>query len=222
MCHGFTMNKVEILAGIRTHAIWRGMISRCSLPKAAGYKHYGGRGICFCERWKVFENFLDDMGLPKDGESLDRIDPNGNYEPGNCRWADNFVQSNNRRNNRRVTFNGETLTLAEWARKLNIPRNTIVRRYNKGRPPHEILHKGELPGDIETARRAMVAIRRTRTHCAKGHELTPDNTYAKAAGYKGCKTCIRANKRAFNAKARLSRHAIGLKNKGRWAHLPPP
>lgn len=78
---------------------WSSMITRCLNPENHGFKNYGARGIAVCERWKVFENFYDDMGqCPEKNWSLDRIDPNGNYEPANCRWADKKTQSRNRRN----------------------------------------------------------------------------------------------------------------------------
>jgi len=74
------------------------MKSRCLNPKVANYKDYGGRGITICDRWKEsFENFLKDMGTRPDGSSIDRIDVNGNYEPGNCRWATAKVQRENQR-----------------------------------------------------------------------------------------------------------------------------
>jgi hypothetical protein len=78
--------------------IWKGMRSRCLNRRSRGYANYGGRGVGVCERWAVFENFLADMGpRPSSKHSLDRIDSNGNYEPGNCRWAALDVQQVNRR-----------------------------------------------------------------------------------------------------------------------------
>jgi hypothetical protein len=81
---------------------WGGMKDRCYNPNSHKWKYYGGRGIKVCDRWRnSFENFLDDMGLkPASNLSIDRIDNDGDYEPGNCRWADSTTQSNNQRRHR--------------------------------------------------------------------------------------------------------------------------
>jgi hypothetical protein len=115
-----------------THSSWRSMIRRCSEPKNKDWAEYGGRGIKVCERWLDFETFLADMGSRPDGTSLDRIDNNGNYEPGNCRWATIIEQARNRRTNKIVEWNGIALGLCEWSVRLNIRSRTINARLTRG------------------------------------------------------------------------------------------
>jgi hypothetical protein len=116
------------------YKVWQGVKRRCYNPNERVFEYYGGRGIIMCERWKTsFGNFLADMGArPSIAHSIDRIDSNGNYEPSNCRWATRSEQSNNRRSNRRETFNGETRNVREWERHLGWPNGTINARLQNG------------------------------------------------------------------------------------------
>lgn len=79
------------------YGLWRTMIDRCENKKSKTYPRYGALGVSVCDRWQTFENFYADMGDRPDGRSLDRINPYGNYEPGNCRWATAIEQRHNRR-----------------------------------------------------------------------------------------------------------------------------
>lgn len=118
------------------HKSWSGMIHRCNNKSHKNYDRYGGRGIAVCERWlgpSGFENFYADMGpKPTRLHSIDRINNDGNYEPGNCRWATMREQQGNKRNNIMLTIGGETMNVADWARKLNLPPKRIYQWVSKG------------------------------------------------------------------------------------------
>lgn len=103
---------------------WLAAKKRCENPRNAAYRNYGGRGISMCAAWaQDFQTFLRDMGLrPSPAHSLDRIDPDGDYAPGNCRWALPEVQARNKRVTRWYLFEGEQLVLAQVAARLGITR----------------------------------------------------------------------------------------------------
>lgn len=109
--------------------VWAGILDRCLNANARAYKDYGGRGIKVCERWATsFINFYTDMGPRPDGQSLDRIDNDGNYGPDNCRWATRTEQNRNTRRNIMIEHDGKRLCLTEWAGIVNIKIGTLYQR----------------------------------------------------------------------------------------------
>jgi hypothetical protein len=130
-------NAVHGLWNTRVYRAYQSAKQRCENPKNASYEYYGARGIRFL--WPNFEAFFATMGHPPPSASLDRKNPNGHYEPGNCRWATDVEQSNNRRDNRVLAAFDRTQTINEWARELNIPRNTLIDRLRRGMSDEQAL-----------------------------------------------------------------------------------
>ena len=124
LIHGFARRGKKM----KTYLVWESMFRRCTMPSQDSYPVYGGRGIRVTERWRQFESFLIDMGECPDGCSLDRIDSDGHYEPGNCRWASMTVQSRNRGSNQILTFNGRSQSIAAWAEEVGIKQKTLRAR----------------------------------------------------------------------------------------------
>lgn len=130
--HGMTLTP--------TYRSWQSMIARCTASKSPDYKDYGAAGITVCDRWlNSFEAFLEDMGERPKGKTLDRVDNRSGYHPGNCRWATPKQQARNRRNNRSLTCQGETLLLAEWVERTGIPKSTILNRLYRGKTVEQAL-----------------------------------------------------------------------------------
>jgi hypothetical protein len=134
------LNRKHVANRSPTYITWRAMLNRCYNPNADQWDRYGARGIAVCDRWKVsFDSFLLDVGeRPSKYHSIDRY-PNrdGNYEPGNVRWATGIEQQNNRAVNHRIVYRGQLMTIAQ-ARHLNgdvIPKTTVLDRLSRGWTP---------------------------------------------------------------------------------------
>ena len=126
--HGQTKNR----RSSKIYSTWSNMISRCGNPSKPDYPYYGGRGIKVCDRWLDFKNFYADMGERPANLTLDRIDPNGNYEMSNCRWVSRQIQSENQSRVVWLEYKGKRLTLAGWSRELGIAMTTLWRRHKNG------------------------------------------------------------------------------------------
>lgn len=135
--HGETLNGRDT----KEHMAWSSMLKRCRNPNTKNYHLYGGVGVKVCKRWMRFENFLQDVGrAPSKKHSLDRWpNNNGNYEPGNVRWATSKEQLNNLRTNVLITAFGKTQTQQQWSDETGIARDTLAWRIKSGRKPEEAL-----------------------------------------------------------------------------------
>jgi hypothetical protein len=130
----------------REYRVWIDMRSRCNDPGHPSFTRYGGRGISVCDRWKRFANFLSDMGQrPSPAHGFDRINNDGNYEPGNCRWATRKEQQNNIRSNRRVTIGSVNWTVAQWSEATGTKQKLISQRLRRGWPERAAVFGKESP-----------------------------------------------------------------------------
>lgn len=143
-------------SGERLFRIWKAMRSRCYYKKDVGYALYGGRGIAVCEEWRrsyiSFKTWAMQSGY-NDNLTIDRKDPDGNYEPENCRWITSKEQSNNTRRNVRITYKGITHTVAEWALITGLNAATIANRKRLGWSDRECIELPVLRGSNQTLRK---------------------------------------------------------------------
>lgn len=129
--------------GTRVYEAWKRAKDRCENPRVEQYHNYGGRGIKMCQEWRESPQAFCEWAMANgyaDNLSLDRIDPNGDYEPSNCRWITMSEQQTNKRNNVLITYKGKTQCVAEWARELGVTQQNLYVRIRKGwTDPYEIL-----------------------------------------------------------------------------------
>lgn len=142
----------------RTWGIWHGMVRRCTDKRIKAYPHYGGRGIKVSDRWLIFENFLNDMGLSPPGHSIERVDNNGNYEKSNCVWLPRVDQGKNTRATIRIKMRGVVMCLKDACRLQNISYIPAFKaiRY-KNRPIHAVLGLSE--ADVAVVQLPKLAIK---------------------------------------------------------------
>jgi hypothetical protein len=146
---------------------------RCTDPANDRWHVYGGRGIKICDEWlNDFAAFYAHVGpRPTKRHTIDRIDVNGNYEPGNVRWATPFQQNNNKTDTIRLTWRGVTRALQEWSHLLNIPAGRIKARIQLGWPVERALTTPLLPPGAPGCQKPTLR----RSVCKRGHPRTPGN-----------------------------------------------
>jgi hypothetical protein len=183
---------------------WLNMKSRCFSQSYRDRHRYSGRGITVCQEWvESYEAFYQAVGpRPGPGYSLDRYpDNNGNYEPGNVRWATKKEQSRNRHDNHLLTFEGQTKPLTAWAEERRVEPYILFARIQAWGPVERALTEPVM-STTECAYRSRVAWK-LKTHCKHGHEFTPENTYI-FNNSRHCRACRRRTGLAFR---HAQRHA---------------
>lgn len=149
------INESHGMTGTRIYKIWSGMHSRCKTTSATGYKNYGGKGIKVCQRWESFSCFLEDMGIPSDGQSIERNDSSRDYEPGNCRWATRIEQNRNQSDLVYINYAGKRQCAAAWAEELGVQASTLIARRRNQWPDEKIITT-PVRGHKQYQRRAAV------------------------------------------------------------------
>jgi hypothetical protein len=179
------------------YSLWQTMKRRCLNPSAKQFADYGGRGIKVCDEWMTYSNFERDMSPRPPGRQLERIDTNGNYELKNCCWATHQEQMRNQRRTIFVTIEGNRYKAIELAELNGVKVDTIVKRAKIGLSFDEVVAKTRYPtqNGWRRAVAARVAKQRARTHCKRGHEFLPENTYLTKEGARVCRQCHNAKVR---------------------------
>jgi hypothetical protein len=189
------------------YSVWASMLDRCRNPKNIQFADYGGRGIRVYERWKAYKNFAADMGPRPEGMTLDRIDNNGNYEPGNCRWATRKMQQRNQRRAVYVMIEGRRYRAIELADESGLTTNTIVNRAKRGLSYDEVMspeRRFDLSG-FALGGKVSGAKQQAKTHCKAGHLMDEYNTRLTKEGWRRCRLCGADRTREYLRKKRGAR-----------------
>lgn len=191
--------KTHGYVGTRVYRIWCGMNSRCSeSAQGKSRKLYYEKGITVCERWKEFKNFLEDMGEPDLGMSIDRIDGTKGYYKENCRWADSKTQANNTAANHILTIDGVSKTISEWSDVTGAKPNTIVCRVRRGWELKKAIQKNPI------TRMEEKKLSRIKNCIACGDEFIPRTGQLKLGQGKYCSHKCSFTSRKTDALGRIA------------------
>ena len=154
---------------------WKNMRARCNAPCNKENGNYQKNNITVCERWNDFLNFYNDMGpKPSNKHSIDRINNDGNYEPLNCRWANNTIQANNKSNNKLVNFDGKVFTISQLSEHLGLSRIALRKHLDKGRSAEEAISRINDNNFIE-----FNGIRKSRQEFCNDYGIKLQNFYSR-------------------------------------------
>jgi hypothetical protein len=188
--------------------VWQGMLRRCYTKTNLSFHRYGGRGIIVCDEWKSsFSKFVSDMGERPPKTSLDRIDNNGNYEPGNCRWADRKTQQRNQTVTRKILIEGVEYIAADLAEIYGFKTDTIIKRSLLNLSFNELVSKDRrvFKEGLKLGGKASGLKKQQRTHCKNGHEFNVENTFISHQGWRICRKC-----RCNREKTRMQKLSVSI------------
>lgn len=175
----------------KLYNVWNSIKSRCLNPNVKCYERYGGRGITICDEWKNFSKFMEwacENGYKENADlSIDRIDNNGNYEPSNCRWVDRYTQANNKRNNHKIIYQGELLSLNQIERITNVDHRYICQKLKNGWDINRIINSSPSIGTNQYGTKPT-----TEEFIARAREIHSDKYDYSKVEYINCdtKVCI--------------------------------
>lgn len=176
------------------------MRRRCNNKNDPYYYNYGGRGITVCDKWQnSYKAFEEDMGERPKGFSLERIDNNKGYSPDNCKWACKKEQQRNQRRTIKVIVEGIEYLAIQLSEISGVKVDTIVRRAKLGYSYNAVIAKPTetFVDGFPIGVMAIALAKKTKTHCARGHEYTPESSRLDVKGNRVCKIChaLRARER---------------------------